>query len=201
MFNGLEPPLLVTRSHAASGARIAPWRQPGDWLIKSPIASTARPCPSPTVMYGRDRRSPRHRARLSRSRPGPLPPPQWFQAPAMKTRSWRQTRRGYCCPAAVAQSHWTHTTSINEFSQKAGTLLWGWAIRHFGSVGNRRVAAFAASGRTLVRLSVRVRADAAALVTSSTALLGPKSRHGRQGAGHCGHGGHGSHGRHGSPRQ
>jgi hypothetical protein len=27
--------------HAATGARIVPWRQPGDWLINLPIASTA----------------------------------------------------------------------------------------------------------------------------------------------------------------
>ena len=45
MFNSHEPPLPRSRSHAATGpgARIVPWRQRGDWLIKSPIASTARP--------------------------------------------------------------------------------------------------------------------------------------------------------------
>ena len=48
MFDSHEPQPLVTRSHAMAGARIVSWRQPGDWLIKSPIASTAHPRPSPT---------------------------------------------------------------------------------------------------------------------------------------------------------
>ena len=34
-------PLPGKGCHAATGARIVPWRQPGDWLINLPIASTA----------------------------------------------------------------------------------------------------------------------------------------------------------------
>jgi hypothetical protein len=40
--------LLPGRScHAASGARIVPWRQPGDWAIYHPIASTVLLRPDP----------------------------------------------------------------------------------------------------------------------------------------------------------
>ena len=39
MSDGHEPQLPGSRSHAAPGARIVPWRQPGDWLIKPLIAS------------------------------------------------------------------------------------------------------------------------------------------------------------------
>ncbi len=34
-------PLPAKGCHAATGARIVPWQQPGDWLINLPIAPTA----------------------------------------------------------------------------------------------------------------------------------------------------------------
>ena len=42
MFNGQVPQLPGSRRHAGAGARIVPWRQPGD-CNKSAIAPTAPP--------------------------------------------------------------------------------------------------------------------------------------------------------------
>ena len=43
MSKSYEPPLPGSRCHAATGARIVPWRQPGNWLINPLIASTGCP--------------------------------------------------------------------------------------------------------------------------------------------------------------
>jgi hypothetical protein len=44
-------PLPGKGCHAATGARIMIWRQPGDWLINLPIASTALLRSEPDVVY------------------------------------------------------------------------------------------------------------------------------------------------------
>jgi hypothetical protein len=47
MSQGTKCPLPGSSCHAAIGARIVPWRQPGDWAVNHPIASTARLRPDP----------------------------------------------------------------------------------------------------------------------------------------------------------
>ncbi len=39
MSQGTKCPLPGSSCHAAIGARIAPWRQPGDWAVNHPIAT------------------------------------------------------------------------------------------------------------------------------------------------------------------
>ena len=48
MSQGTKCPLPGSSCHAAIGARIVPWRQPGEWAVNHPFASTAllRPDPS-----------------------------------------------------------------------------------------------------------------------------------------------------------
>jgi hypothetical protein len=45
---GTKCPLPGSSCHAAIGARIVPWRQPGDWAVNHPIAFTALSAPIPS---------------------------------------------------------------------------------------------------------------------------------------------------------
>ena len=61
MSQGRNGPAAGQGCHAATGARIVPWRQPGDWLINLPIASTALFRSEPDLWAGA--RSPLRRRR------------------------------------------------------------------------------------------------------------------------------------------